>query len=173
MILRVHGPGAADHAVGDEIWQRPLAEVLAEQAEIVTDDIARGRLDPDQRKALLEQVAAEMTEALVDVGDSYRAPDGVQYSLIDESAGLPGGEDRLAPANAAAPFVEEVLRFEQLPVGSTASRRVLVRWSDGTKGEALRYYHDEVLVCEGDVLGKTREQLRSLHFSRDRDWLRS
>jgi hypothetical protein len=167
MILRVHVPGAADHAVGDEIWQRPLSEVLAEQAEILTDDIAGGRLDHDQRNALHERVVAEMSEALVDVGDSYRAPDGVQYSLIDES------EDRLAPGNAVAPFVEEVLGFEELPVGSTGSRRVIVHWSDGSEGEALRYYHDEVLVCEGDVLGKTREQLRSLHFSRDRDWRQS
>jgi hypothetical protein len=97
MILRVHVPGAADHAVGDEIWQRPLSQVLAEQAEIVTDDIAGGRLDHDQRNALLERVAAEMTEALVNVGDSYRAPDGVQYSLIDEAAGLLGGRTGCRP----------------------------------------------------------------------------
>jgi hypothetical protein len=159
--------------VGDEIWHRPLSEVLAEQAEIVTDDIVGGRLDYGERNALLEQVMAEMTEALVGVGDSYRAPDGVQYSLIDESAGLLGGEDMLAPEGPVEPFVVEVLGFEALPVGSTASRRVLVRWSDGTEGEALRWYSDEVLVSEGDVLGKTREQLRSLHFRRDRDWLRS
>ena len=70
-------------------------------------------------------------------------------------------------------IVEEVLRFEDLPVGSTASRRAVVRWSDGTDGEALRWFGDEILVCEGDVIGKTREQIRSLHFRRDRDWLRS
>ena len=71
------------------------------------------------------------------------------------------------------PTVTEVLRFEDLPLGSMASRRALVRWSDGSEGEALRWYGDEVLVCEGDLLGKTREQLRSLHFRRDRDWLQS
>lgn len=71
------------------------------------------------------------------------------------------------------PTVTEVLRFEDLPLGSMASRRALVRWSDGTEGEALRWYGDEVLVCEGDLLDKTREQLRSLHFRRDRDWLQS
>ena len=32
---------------------------------------------------------------------------------------------------------------------------------------------DEVLVCEGDLIGKTREQFRSLHFRRDRNWLQS
>ena len=26
---------------------------------------------------------------------------------------------------------------------------------------------------KGDLLGKTHEQLRSLHFHRDRDWLQS
>jgi hypothetical protein len=29
------------------------------------------------------------------------------------------------------------------------------------------------LVCEGDLIGKTEEQLRSLHFRRDRNWLQS
>ena len=75
--------------------------------------------------------------------------------------------------NQAAVVVEEVLRFEDLPVGSMASRRAVVRWSDGTESEALRYYDEEVLVSEGDLVGKTREQIRSLHFRRDRDWLRS
>jgi hypothetical protein len=40
-------------------------------------------------------------------------------------------------------------------------------------GEALRWVSDEVLVSEGDLIGKTKEQLRSLHFRRDRDWLQS
>jgi hypothetical protein len=40
------------------------------------------------------------------------------------------------------PTVVEVLRFEDLPIGSQASRRVVVRWSDGTEGEALRWYSD-------------------------------
>ncbi|MGA2014432.1 MAG: hypothetical protein ABSH51_28440 [Solirubrobacteraceae bacterium] len=70
-------------------------------------------------------------------------------------------------------MVEEVLRFDDLPVGSMASRRAVVCWSDGTETEALRWYADEVLVCEGDLIGRTREQIRSLHFRRDRDWLQS
>lgn len=28
-------------------------------------------------------------------------------------------------------------------------------------------------MCEGGLIGKTRERLRSLHFRRDRDWLQS
>jgi hypothetical protein len=35
--------------------------------------------------------------------------------------------------------VEEVLGFEDLPPGSLASRRAVVRWSDGSEGEAIRY----------------------------------
>jgi hypothetical protein len=50
---------------------------------------------------------------------------------------------------------------------------MIVRWSDGTVGEAVRFYQDEVLFSEGDLVGKSREQIRSLHFSRDRDWLQS
>ena len=40
-------------------------------------------------------------------------------------------------------------------------------------GEAIRSTQDEVLFCEGDLVGNTREQIRSLHFRRDRDWLQS
>ena len=72
-----------------------------------------------------------------------------------------------------SPVVEEVLRFEDLPLGSRGTRRALVRWSDGSEGEALTWYADEILICEGDLIGKTREQLRSVHFRRDRDWLQS
>ena len=75
--------------------------------------------------------------------------------------------------NPGNPIVEEVLRLEDLPPGSLGSRRAIVRWSDGTEGEAVRYYADEVLISEGGLTGKCRAQLRSLHFRRDRDWLRS
>ena len=74
---------------------------------------------------------------------------------------------------ADKPVVEEVLRFEDLPPGSLATRRAVVRWSDGSEGEAIRYYRDEVLVTEGDLVGKTQDEIRSLHFRRDRDWLQS
>lgn len=72
------------------------------------------------------------------------------------------------------PVVDEVLRFEDLPLGSAnGSRRAIVRWSDGSESAALTWYADEILVCEGDLVGKTRDELRSLHFRRDRDWLQS
>ncbi len=51
----------------------------------------------------------------------------------------------------AGPTVEEVLRLEDLAPGELASRRAVVRWSDGTEGEALRWCGgDAVLLCEGD-----------------------
>jgi hypothetical protein len=71
------------------------------------------------------------------------------------------------------PVVVEVVAVEPLPLGANASRRAVVRWSDGSVGEALRWFDDEVLFSEGDLLGKTAAQLRSLHFKRDRDYLRS
>ena len=70
-------------------------------------------------------------------------------------------------------MVVEVVAVEQLPVGASGSRRALVRWSDGTVGEALRWWDDEVLFCEGDLLGKSEAELRNLHFRRDREWLQS
>jgi hypothetical protein len=41
-----------------------------------------------------------------------------------------------------SPTVVEVLRFEDLPLGSRGSRRAVVRWSDGTEGEALSWFAD-------------------------------
>ena len=70
-----------------------------------------------------------------------------------------------------APTVSEVLSFEDLPLGSNASRRAVVRWSDGTEGEACRWFDDEVLICEGDLIGKTQAEIRQKHFKRDRDYL--
>ena len=46
--------------------------------------------------------------------------------------------------------VIEVVSVEPLPPGARGSRRAVVRWSDGTVGEALRWWDDEVLFCEGD-----------------------
>ena len=69
--------------------------------------------------------------------------------------------------------VVEVTAFEALAVDEPGSRRALVRWSDGSAGEALRWYHDELLFSEGDLIGKTEAELRGLHFRRDRDYLRS
>jgi hypothetical protein len=60
--------------------------------------------------------------------------------------------------------------FQQTPHGP---RTVTVRWSDDTTSEALRFYPDEILISEGDLIGKTHDQIRALHFRRDRDWLQS
>jgi hypothetical protein len=64
-------------------------------------------------------------------------------------------------ASDTSPTVVEVMRFEDLPLGSRGSRRAIVRWSDGSEGEALSWYADEILICEGDLIGTTREQLRA------------
>jgi hypothetical protein len=67
--------------------------------------------------------------------------------------------------------VAEVVRFDTLPVGANGSRRALVRWSDGREGEACRWYDDEILICEGDLVGKTLAEVTTLKFRRDRDHL--
>ena len=46
-------------------------------------------------------------------------------------------------ASDESPTVEEVLRFENLPLASLASHRAVVRWSDGSEAEALRWFADE------------------------------
>jgi hypothetical protein len=76
-------------------------------------------------------------------------------------------------ASNPRPIVAEVLRLEDLPPGSRGTRRAIARWSDGTESEARTWYADAILICAGDLIGKTQEQLRSVHFHGDRDWLPS
>ncbi len=66
--------------------------------------------------------------------------------------------------DALSPTVEKVLRCEELPPGSLAGRRLVVRWSDGSEGEVLRWYSEEVVVPERALIGKTRAAIRTLHF---------
>jgi hypothetical protein len=70
----------------------------------------------------------------------------------------------------AEPTVVEVLRIEEPDVGE-GRRRVIVRWSDGSVGPAVSYFADEILISEGDMVGKTAAELRRLHLTRDRDYL--
>ena len=89
MILRVHVQGGQDYEIGDEIWQESLAGAIAAEAETIAGYAGSDLLEaPDQphRDALRDRLIGEMTKALVHVGDEYRAPDGVRYSLIDEPA---------------------------------------------------------------------------------------
>jgi hypothetical protein len=53
-----------------------------------------------------------------------------------------GSLDATVSASETSPTVVEVLRFEDLPLGSRGSRRAVVRWSDGSEGEALTWYDD-------------------------------
>ncbi len=179
MILKVHLQGAASYDIGDEIWHESLADAIRAEAETIAAYTGSDQLaSPDQahRDALRDRFVDEMTSALVSVGDRYRAPDGVLYSLIERSSpDPPSGEGTLAAmgTTTSEPIVEEVLRFEDLPLGSAGTRRAVVRWSDGTEDAPMTWYGDEILVCEGDLVGKTRAEIRSLHFRRDRDWLQS
>ena len=124
MILKVHLDGAASYDVGDEIWQESLADAIHAEAETIASYAGSDLLessDQAHRDALRDRIVDEMTSALVSVGDRYRAPDGVLYSLIEESRpDPPSGGGRLSAMGnrTSEPIVEEVLRFEDLPLGS-------------------------------------------------------
>jgi hypothetical protein len=77
-------------------------------------------------------------------------------------------EIRSTSMNTDEPIVEEVLRYEDLPLGSLAGRRMIVRWSDGTEGEAVRFYQDEVLFSEGDHGNSRLMALGSRSLRRER-----
>jgi hypothetical protein len=151
MILKVHVDGAPSYEIGDEIWHGSLADAISAEAETIAGYAGSDLLEsPDQahRNALRDRIIAEMAAALVKIGDRYRAPDGVLYSLIEPPAlDHPVDEGRLSSVSSRPtdPVVEDVLRFEDLPLGSAGTRRAIVRWSDGTECDALTWYSDEIL----------------------------
>jgi hypothetical protein len=169
MILRVHVPGAHDHEIGDEIWQVSLADAIDAEADTIAGNAGAELLaatDQAHRDILRDRIVADMTSTLVSVGDRYQAPDGVIYTLADDCVVDPlATQGRLAVVSprASEPVVEEVLRFEDLPLGSAGTRRTVVRWSDGSESPAMAWYPDEMLVCEGDLIGKSHDEIRSLH----------
>jgi hypothetical protein len=142
MILETDIDGVASYDVGAEIWQVTLSDAIQAEAECIVYSAGSDLLESGHNQ-LRDRIIAEMSEALYQVGDTYRAPDGVLYTLIEPSTVEHDGT--LTAVNSVAPVVEEVLRFENLPVGSLGTRRAVVRWSDGTEGEGLKWYGDEVL----------------------------
>jgi hypothetical protein len=182
MILTAHLSGSQPHDVGDEIWQEPLADVIRAEAEMIASYAGAELLGTGTRDSVRERIIAEMTVALVSDGDTYQAPDKILYTLDadpdpdpDPDPALGERVDTLADMSRGSgqPVVEEVLQFENLPLDRGGSRRAIVRWSNSSQSTALVWYPDEILVSEGDLVGKTQEQIRSLHFRRDRDWLQS
>jgi hypothetical protein len=158
--------GMASHEIGDEIWQETLEDAIASEAAAMVEHETAHPSSPLDRTRREAALAADMRAALQRIGDTYTAPDGVRYSLKASQH-----EARSDADDSSEPVVAEVVGFVSLPIGVVGSRLALVRWSDGTTSEALRWYDDEILVCEGDLIGKTATQLRSLVFRRDRDWL--
>jgi hypothetical protein len=61
--------------------------------------------------------------------------------MPDSAPERPGSLDSVN-GSETSPTVAEVLRFEDLPLGSRGTRRAVVRWSDGSEGEALTWYAD-------------------------------
>jgi hypothetical protein len=95
---------------------------------------------PTARVGLRDRIIAEMAAALQQIEDTYTAPDSVAHTLTDQAhLDRPASQDTLGTMTRAtsAPVVEEVLRFEDLPVGSSAPRAAIVRWSDSAESELL------------------------------------
>jgi hypothetical protein len=114
MILKVHVSGAHCYELGGEIWRVPFLDAIRVEAEIITADAGSELLeafDRSGREALRDRVIAEMTAALIQLGDTYQAPDGVIYSLADEpGVDLSPHEDSLGRVSlpTPGPIVEEV-----------------------------------------------------------------
>src|SRR5829696_1660619 len=104
---------------------------------------------------------------------SSAAPGGPLGAECGHETVRPGRALRSRSVTESEPVIREVLSFETLPPGQKGSRRAVVRWSDGRVAEALRWWDDEILICDGDLVGKSASQLRALHFHRDREFLQS
>lgn len=86
MFLRVHLKDAEPYSIDDDLGQVPLSFAISQEADCVAAEAGAELLaDPGEqaRRELCEQVITEMTAALAQSGDSYRAPDGVRYSLVE------------------------------------------------------------------------------------------
>ena len=93
MILKVHLQGVASRDVGDEIWQEALGDAIRAEAESIVYT-AGPDLPAAGHNQLRDRIVAEMSGALSEVGDTYPAPDGILYSLL-ESPGTDYDDDRL------------------------------------------------------------------------------
>jgi hypothetical protein len=150
--------------------------VRAKAVLLIDDVVTTGAQAGDASRALIAAGTADLRVACV--ARTVAAPDGApprHRGVIGSLEGRYARFYRLRPydQSVADRVVHEVVCVEALAMGGSGSRRAVVRWSDGSVGEALRWWGDEVLFCEGDLLGKTEAQLRSLHFRRDREYLRS
>lgn len=102
----------------------------------------------------------------------------VDYSLAHKNC---EGLDVAPPSGARSCRHERDVRRDRRggPGVRGPSRRLLGQPTGGgplerrIDGEALRWYAEEVLACEGELIVKTQHQLRSVHFPRDREWLQS
>jgi len=86
MLLRVHLSDADPYEIGKGVGRVPLAFAIEQEADCIAADAGADLLDDPGEQAradLRRRVIREMTAALTRAGDSYWAPDGVRYSLVE------------------------------------------------------------------------------------------
>lgn len=84
------GGEAEPYEIGEEIWQHSLAEAIDAEASISAEDAGSDLLQALTaacREQLRKPDQRPMTRALARPGDTYQAPDGVRYSLLERAAG--------------------------------------------------------------------------------------
>jgi len=140
------------YEIGDEIWHASLPEAILCEAENAAYHFPATIIEDVGPERLVELLTQDMTAALLTAGDTYTAVDGVVYTLSHPAVATPAMTATLSGMPDQRVVVEAT--FEQADYGP---RIAIVRWSDGTTGEAVRFYPDELLVCEGDLIGKTQE----------------
>jgi hypothetical protein len=151
MILRTHLAGSQCYDVGDEIWQEPLADVIRDEADMIASYAREVAVGAGTRNVLRDRIIAEMTDALVCAGAAYVAPDGVVYTL-DHDPEPPTGDraDTLTGMSSqlGQPVVEQVVRFDTLPLDQGAMRRAVVRWSNGSESRTRMGTQESTVNCD-------------------------
>jgi len=162
-MLLQNNIAAAVHEIGDELWHTALPDAIHAEADRTAHHFPATVIGHLGHARLAQLIADDMAARLRAIGDTYIATDGVIYTLAPPTSG------RYAAAMSGQPVAVEAT-FEQ--TAEYGPRTATVRWSDGTSSEAVCFYPDDP-ISGGDVVGRTQEQIRSLHFRRDRDWLQS
>jgi hypothetical protein len=147
-----------------------------ERAELTEQDLATAALVGryiERREHYESPCVHDLLAAAAEFGDDAVDVLRTVLAFYEAMSAFGDAAQHVGNAPETGPTVVKVLRFEALQPGARGSHRAVVLWSDGSEGEALTWYADEIVISEGDLIGKTREQLRSLHFRRDRDWLQS
>ena len=148
------GGEAEPYEIGEEIGQHSLAEAIDAEASISAEDAGSDLLQALTaacREQLRKPDQRPMTRALARPGDTYQAPDGVRYSLLERAAG-PSAHARGSSSNGAVRRPASAGWWASSPI--SAALLMLLRRSD--RGHQPRLIRCSISEKDSDLPRLTR-----------------